>query len=392
MSEPKSEMVGDVRDAQSTVASNETEPRLEAESGRAHDAAGAASDPAEIADAGAEGGAGDVELPSVKAVKPEDAASRVALWRRSVIDWWGNYWHAPVASERLAFVRIATGVALLTDQLIQYLPYLGYLFGPGGMGAEGLNDRWMVANWRWTVLFFSTDDMFVISTCFGLWVLSALALTVGFHTRWAAFAAWLLTYCFYARNSNVKNGGDDIAQLLLFLLMFVPSNRALAWDCRKRGSAQTIEPWGVRLLQIQLCMMYTATGLAKLKGGLHGTWLAGTSLHYVINDFSLARWSYAQFPVPIWVSAPSGYLALAWECLFLPLVVLRKTRRFALWFGVAFHVAIFLSLEVGWFSVYSLCLYPAWFSDGWVARTWPRWLTSIRQFRIFRWRIGSARA
>jgi hypothetical protein len=255
------------------------------------------------------------------------------------------------------------------------------------MGSAGLNDRWMVANWRWSVLFFHTDDMFVISTCFGLWVLSALALIVGFHTRWAAFAAWLLTYCFFARNSNVKNGGDDIAQLLIFLLMFVPCNRALAWDCRKGGAESTVAPLGVRLLQIQACMMYLATGLSKLKGGLHGTWMDGTSLHYVINDFSLARWSYAQLPVPLWVSAPSGWLALAFECLFLPLVIVKQTRRYALWFGVAFHVAIFMSIEVGWFSVYSLCFYPAWISDEWFRNTWPKWRDKVRGVRIV-WGAG----
>lgn len=292
--------------------------------------------------------------------------------RQRIAATWQRFWHEPVAAERLALVRIAAGIALLSDQLIQYLPFLGYLFGPGGMGAEGLNDRWMASNWRWPVLFFTTDDMFVITVTFGLWVISAVLLIVGLKTRWAAIAAWLLTLCFFARNSNVKNGGDDVAQLILFLLMLMPSDRVLAWGRGKSGAAP-IEPWGVRLLQIQLCMMYTATGLAKLKGGLEGTWAKGTSLHYVFNDFSLTRWSYAEFPIPIWVSAPSGYLALAWEVFFIPLVLYRRTRVWALWFGFAFHVVIFLTLEVGWFSVYSLVLYPAWFSDRWIAESWPRW-------------------
>jgi hypothetical protein len=61
---------------------------------------------------------------------------------------WVEFWHRPIAAERLAFVRILVGVALLTDQLVQYLPWLGYLFGPEGMGSAGLNDRWMALNWR----------------------------------------------------------------------------------------------------------------------------------------------------------------------------------------------------------------------------------------------------
>jgi hypothetical protein len=213
----------------------------------------------------------------------------------------------------------------------------------------------------------------VLGTCFGLWVLSALALTVGFHTRWAAFAAWLLTMCFFARNSNVKNGGDDIAQIALFWLMFAPTNRAFAWDSRRLVGPQTTEPWAVRLLQVQICMMYTATGIAKLKGGLGGTWLSGTSLHYVYNDIGLTRWSYADLPVPIWLTAPAGYVALFWEVFFIPLVLFKRTRPWALAYGVAFHVMIFLSLEVGWFSVYSLALYPVWIADRFWATAWPVW-------------------
>ncbi len=299
---------------------------------------------------------------------------------------WTEFWHRPVASERLAFVRVATGVALLTDQLFQYLPFLDYLFGPGGMGSEGLNDRWMASNWRWPVLFFTTDDMFVIFTCFAAWVISTLALTIGFKTRWAAAVAWFFTMCFFARNSNVKNGGDDIVQIALFLLMFMPSDRALAWDARRGPRVQTIPPWGVRLLQLQLCMMYTATGFAKLKGGLGGTWLQGTSLHYVFNDMALSRWSYAQFPIPIWITAPAGYLALFWEVFFIVLVAYRKTRRFALWYGVAFHLVVFLTLEVGWFSFYSLALYPVWMPDRWFEEKWPAWEAHIR--RLARAAVG----
>jgi uncharacterized membrane protein YphA (DoxX/SURF4 family) len=305
------------------------------------------------------------------------------LSRERAIVAWSHFWHSPVAAERLALMRMLTGVALLTDQLVQYLPFLGYLFGPNGMGSEGLNDRWMATNWRWPVMFFTTDDMFVIILCFALWVLSSIALIVGFKTRWAAFVAWFLTMCFFARNSNVKNGGDDIAQIAVFLLMFLPSDRALSWDSRKRVGQQMVEPWGVRILQMQVCLMYTATGLAKLKGGVGGTWLSGTSLHYVFNDLALTRWSYAQFPVPLWLSAPSGYVALFWEVCFIPLVLYSKTRKYAIWFGAAFHVAIFLSLEVGWFSVYSLALYPVWLSDRWIASSWPAWEERLRRLLPF---------
>jgi hypothetical protein len=78
-------------------------------------------------------------------------------------------------------------------------------------------------------------------------------------------------------------------------------------------------------------------------------------------------------PVPIWITAPAGYMALFWEVCFIPLVLFKRTRPWALAYGVAFHALIFLSLEVGWFSVYSLALYPIWIADRFWATAWPVW-------------------
>ncbi len=300
------------------------------------------------------------------------------LNREKLADWWESFWHDPVAAERLALLRICSGLALLTDQLLQYLPYLDYLFGPHGMGAEGLNDRWMSNNWRWPVAFFTTDNMFILGSTFALWVLSAVMLTFGFKTRWAALLAWFLTFCFFARNSNVKNGGDDIIQIVLFWLIFLPTNRALAWDARKLEGPQQTSGWGVRVLQIQMCMMYTSTGVAKLRGGFDGTWLSGTSLHYVYNDFSLVRWSFAQFPMPLWMTAPMGYVSLVFEVCFIPLVLYSKTRMWTLLFGLSFHLVIYLSLEIGWFSFYSMAMYPIWINSKWFAQTWHPWVRRMR--------------
>ena len=54
---------------------------------------------------------------------------------------WARFWHEPVRAERLALTRIFLALALLTDQLCQYLPYFEEIFGPEGVGARGVLDR-----------------------------------------------------------------------------------------------------------------------------------------------------------------------------------------------------------------------------------------------------------
>lgn len=308
----------------------------------------------------------------------ELAHSVASRWNK-LLDFWEHFWHEPVRAERLALLRIGVGLSLLTDQLLQYLPFWGYLFGPNGTGSFALNEGWMVGSWRWPAAFLYSDEQWVLGLWFALWVASALALTLGYKTRVAAILAWALTMAFFSRNTNVKNGGDDIAQIGLFWLMLAPCNQVWSLDAKRSPELRkdTVPPWAVRVLQIQMCMMYTATGFAKLKGGWHGTWLQGTSLHYVFNDLGLIRWSYAQLPVPFWISLPLNYVALAWEVLFIPLVLIPFTRRFALFYGLLFHIVIYLTLEVGWFSFYSMALYPVWLTDTWLTQDWPVWRARI---------------
>src|SRR5262249_18495964 len=141
-------------------------------------------------------------------------------------------------------------------------------------------------------------------------------------------AVWFLTRCFIERNPNILNAGDRVLLIGLFLLMLAPSGRALsvdAWLRRRRGRTVGPEwtaPWSVRLFQIQLCLIYLTTGLRKLKGDhwmkgpwrewLHGTWWDGTSIHYVLNDTSLNHWSFVQFPLPLWATAPLTYASAFW--------------------------------------------------------------------------------
>jgi hypothetical protein len=296
---------------------------------------------------------------------------------------WTRFWHTPLRAERLACTRILLGIALLTDQLFQYLPHFGDFFGPGGVAPAGLHDRSVLSSWHWTILFFNTDNLAVLYPAFGVWMAITVAFILGWHTRLMTVLLWLATQCFINRNPIIHNYGDKVLAIGLFLLLWAPSGRAFSLDSlrarnkwRKTGGQPATEApltpaWPVRLFQIQLCTIYLTTALAKLLRedlALEGSWWDGTSLHYVLNNFALARWSYAQLPLPFWLTAPLTYVAVWWELLFTPLILNRWTRKWALWFGILFHVGIFLVIEVGWFSFYCLTLYGVWIPD----RFWER--------------------
>jgi hypothetical protein len=54
------------------------------------------------------------------------------------------------------------------------------------------------------------------------------------------------------------------------------------------------------------------------------------------------------------------FLCVGWGFVFLRLVLGRWMRTLALVFGVCFHMGIWLMIEVGWFSFYTISLYGVW--------------------------------
>jgi hypothetical protein len=72
-------------------------------------------------------------------------------------------------------------------------------------------------------------------------------------------------------------------------------------ECPLRGFAPNpqnpvyISPWALRLLFIQMCLIYFFNGFYKLLGP---HWRAGDLLQYVVGNIQWSRWSFAMLPVP----------------------------------------------------------------------------------------------
>ncbi len=280
------------------------------------------------------------------------AFERVLAWHRS-------YWHSPVSPKPLAATRIAVAAALLADQVLQYLPNLEFLYGPTGVAPAGTFDDLARSSWQWPALLFSSDDPLTVAGLFAFWVASTVALLLGWHTRVSAVLVWVLSNGFILRNPVVANGGDDVLRIALFLLVISPSGAVWSLDRRRSPAVTRIAPWSLRLFQLQLCVIYLTTGIHKALGEM---WRDGTAMHYVLNDITTVRFSFAEVPWPLWVTMPMTYGALAFELSFVVLVAWSRTRRATLLAGMAFHLAIVAVLEVGWFSFYMIAMYAPWFS------------------------------
>jgi hypothetical protein len=344
-----------------------------------------------------------------------------------------DFWAKPIRAEPLALFRILLGATAVASMLFSLLPRMDRYLGKDGICPPEALDTWLkrtgrvcllrgpvslplLGHWLpqkgaeqypWLDGWVSDgaaqtwqhwgEEPAVASAVFGVWLLSLLTLTLGWRTRLSAVVAWALATTFHTRLPWLTNGGDDLFRAGLFYLMLAPAGATWSLDARRRrkqaarrGTAlpgpALISPWPVRLMQIQIALIYLFTGLVKLSGTYFDEswklswqdiqeqdWLRGEAVYWVLNDIGLARWPYCWLPVPLLVCRMLSWATLLFEIGFPLLVLFRRVRPWLLLAGLAFHLGIWVHTEVGWFSQVSLCWYALFLSGERLERV-VRWL------------------
>lgn len=273
---------------------------------------------------------------------------------------WARFWFEPQSTATLALVRIAYG-ALTFVWTLTLLPTLDAFFTDDGIlpqspaydvgGQEGL----------WTVLEWLPSDGAILAVWAAL-LISSLCLTLGLFSRVAALVLWIALMSFERRNPYVFHAGDVLLRIIGLYLVFAPTGAALSLDRLRRHRDRfwtfpARAPNVLRLLQIQLSIIYVSTVWAKVRGE---SWNDGTALVYSLNLDDLAR-----FPVPDFVTESAVLANLAtWSVLLVELgigvlVWIRPLRKWVLLAGVGLHIGIDIGLTVGFFSYTMFVLYVA---------------------------------
>jgi Vitamin K-dependent gamma-carboxylase len=269
-------------------------------------------------------------------------------------DTWSAFWFKPQPAYTLGAVRIAFGtiVALWTLSLIGDLADF--------FSEYGVAPQQRAVPFQLGIFAYWTDDR-ALMIGWTLLLVSALALAVGWHSRLAALIVYVLLASFEFRNQNVFNSGDALLRIEALFLAFAPSGAALSLDQRRRtGSfwtAQNRAPYTVKLLQIQLTVIYVATFLIRMRGT---KWLDGTAMSYALRLEDMLV-----VPVPEWITVNPLLMNIAtWGTLLLEpaigiLVWNRRCRPYLLLAGLALHLTILVTVAVGFFTPAMLVLYVA---------------------------------
>lgn len=255
---------------------------------------------------------------------------------KAIFKGWNRFWFTPADPTNLGFMRISCGLVVLfihfaytwdlqeffgknawvdltsineyrLEQPWQVLPW-GWEPIPEQPPAANAEEEHYMLNWygfnprmayakgypAWSVWFEVTDPRWMMVVHCSFLVVFFL-FTIGFCTRVTSILAWLAAISYIQRAPTSIFGMDTMMNILLIYLMIGPSGAALSvdrlisrwWEVRAaRRNHQPIPPFSrpaprvsanvvLRLLQVHFCIIYMASGLSKLLGGV---WWNGTAI------------------------------------------------------------------------------------------------------------------
>jgi hypothetical protein len=168
---------------------------------------------------------------------------------------------------------------------------------------QGYNDGEPYARGQflWSVYFHITDPNWIIAAHVAVLAVFLL-FTLGVCTRVTSALAWMAAIGYVQRLPNHLFGMDTMMVLLLFYLMIGPSGAALSldrvlarWMQRRRGALPSpaagrpqpsvLANFALRLVQVNFCIIYLASGTSKLLGS---AWWNGTALWLCMANASFA--------------------------------------------------------------------------------------------------------
>ena len=270
---------------------------------------------------------------------------RPELWRR--------LWLDRVDPRPAGLLRIVFGVVVLWT-MVDLIPIGRFLFTDEGLWLTKMARRnysgdfrtiWdpehgfahyydpLLALWYRFSLFHIRSDPPFVWTIYGITIVATTMMILGIKTRVTTIISWFLVNTIYIYSPIFYSGGDTVVRVYLFLGMLTRWGDAYSldvWWARKkavlRGATEIpplkpIPAWPLRLMMMQLAIIYCATG--ALKSG--HTWLDGSALFFALNLDHFyrhpAQIHLVTFLQMIWVLPLATWITRIWETAF-PVAVL----------------------------------------------------------------------
>ena len=274
---------------------------------------------------------------------------------KPLLKYWNDFWFSKAELVPVGIFRIAFGFFLCVI-FIAYLPNWGRFYDVNGI--ISLQDKSIPHYHNPLSIFYLTDGKIPVIFLWCLGFISAICFTVGYKTRIFTIVLYVLYTSMINRNYFIVYGEDNLIRMLLFYSCFAPLCCRFSIDSylNKKIKSKTPEIWPIRLIQINIVLVYLFSAPYKLLYDL--SWVNGEAIYWTVTS---NNWSRFPFPDLFYqcgglLSKMVTYGALLIEFSFPVLVWFRKTRLLALVLISALHIGIGILIpNVTFFTTCMLC-------------------------------------
>lgn len=281
----------------------------------------------------------------------------------------------------LAATRMTLAVTILLQLAVGFADRQ-YIWGVGHRWAEPFHERQAVLTW---LPWLPEGPAWVTDLALLASVVAGVALLLGWHTRSACIATFVLWAVMIDASPILRSGAEDVVRLVLFYLCFSDSGAAASLDQRRRrrrGDASSAREWftillnnvAVVLIAHQIVMIYVGSALWKFDGP---AWIDGTAVYFPlqVNQYSPWRgelgWLYEWSPFVHAATWSAMVIQLAFPLLLLD----RRTRILGFVLVTGTHVGIGVLMGLMYFSLAMIAADAVLISDA----TWRQAADVVRR-------------
>lgn len=283
----------------------------------------------------------------------------------------------------LAATRMTLAVTILLQLAVGFADRQ-YIWGVGHRWAEPFHERQAVLTW---LPWLPAGPPWVTDLALFASVVAGVALLVGWHTRTACIATFVLWAVMIDASPILRSGAEDVVRLVLFYLCFSDSGAAASLDERRRqrrGQKESVRTreWftillnnvAVVLIAHQIVMIYVGSALWKFDGP---AWIDGTAVYFPLQVNQYSPW----LDELGWLYEWSPFVhAATWSAmgiqLAFPLLLLdRRTRVLGFVLVTGTHIGIGVLMGLMYFSLAMIAADAVLISDA----TWRRAADVVRR-------------
>lgn len=298
---------------------------------------------------------------------------------------WSLLWFQSTTTMPLEIARIGVGGALLLHYSVA-IPHLFEFWSDSGFMplAVALEQE----SWAFS-LFFYFSAPWQLVVFHALFLFACAAFMVGWRTSWVKWIVYIGKISYEARNTILPYGADLVLCCLLIIFCFAPVGRAMSLDrvravrAAKRQKLDAIlppytSPWagaGIRLMQIQMAVLFFYTGVSKIKWD---EWRDGDAvwLVFITNEY------YNAFILDLlarqyWLSNVATYATILIEIAYPFLIWQRRTRPYLLAAAIVLHLHFAIFLALIYFAFVSIMGHMSFVRPEWLHRLGAWWKRKI---------------